>query len=108
MRKYALGFIVFFSMAGCCDVDKIPANTKKLYSSVSAERNQALLDLAECGSKAEAATGRIAALLYDENVGVQSSAAYALRQIGTAEATRILERAQKNRSKNKKSSEKKL
>jgi len=106
MDKYPILIVMAFLVIGCCDADKIPANTKKLYSSVAADRNQALLDLAECGSKAEGATGRIAALLYDENVGVQSSAAYALRQIGTPEATRILERAQKNRSKNKNSSEK--
>jgi HEAT repeat protein len=92
-------FSVVFLFSGCCDASKISANTKQLYSSKASEKNQALLELAKCGEEAKGATQRIGALLYDENVGVQSSAAYALREIDTPESRKILERAQKNRGK---------
>jgi HEAT repeat protein len=88
-------------LSACCDASKIQENTKKLYSSKTSEINQALLDLAKCGDKAEAATRKISALLYHENVGIQSSAAYALREIDTPEARKILDSAQKNREKNR-------
>ncbi len=97
MKLFKLAISVL--LWGCCDAPKISANTKKLYSPKASDKNQALLELAKCGEDAKGATQRIGALLYDENVGVQSSAAYALREIDTPEARKILERAQKNRGK---------
>jgi hypothetical protein len=99
--KIAALILFLVSLIGCCDASKIQENTKKLYSAKTSEINKALLELAKCGENAQGATGKISALLYHENVGVQSSAAYALREIDTPEARKILERAQNNRAKNR-------
>ncbi|MBX7143923.1 MAG: hypothetical protein K1X79_05680 [Oligoflexia bacterium] len=80
-------------LAGCCDEKAIPREVEALYSSAAKERNEAALALARCGGEASRAVGRLGQLLYDQNVGVQSSAAYALRKIDTPEARGILERA---------------
>lgn len=82
---------------GCCDEAAIPATTDKLYSSEAKVRNRAALDLARCGDSASRAVGRLSQLLYDENVGVQSSAAYALRKIDTKEARASLRDAESRR-----------
>lgn len=86
---------------GCCDKEKVPALTSALYSSVAKERNDAALSLARCGESASDAVPRLAALLYDSNVGVQSSAAYALRKIDTTSARRSLASAEAARKSRK-------
>lgn len=69
-----------------------------LYSNSAHDRNEAALALAKCGSpEVDRAVGRLAQLIYDENIGVQSSAAYALRKIDNPEARRALDRATKKR-----------
>ena len=70
-------------LVSCCDKQELPHNIDRLYSSNVRERNQATLDLARCGSDAASAVPRLGELLYDENVGVQSGAAYALQRIDT-------------------------
>lgn len=88
---------IFFS--GCCDKKEIPKLQDALYSGSAKERNDAALKLASCGSDASGAVHKLTQLMYDENVGVQSSAAYALRKIDTKEARAALERAEKARRK---------
>jgi hypothetical protein len=97
----AVWFLLIFlaGMAGCCSESDIPIAKKKLYSDSAKERNQGALDLASCGTRAGSAVPRLITLLYDENVGVQSSAAYALRKIDTPEAREALERATAARKK---------
>ena len=86
------------SIVGCCNESDIPTYKKGLYSSVAKERNSAALGLAKCGEKASDSVSRLGQLLYDENVGVQSSAAYALRKIDTESARVILQRAENARA----------
>lgn len=69
----------------------MPAQLRNLHSSDAGTRNEAALALARCGSLAERAVPRLIQMLYDDNVGVQSSAAYALRQIDTPAAREALE-----------------
>ena len=102
MTKFTLKALLittFLLITSCCDTDSIPSKTNTLYSSSAKERNKAALDLARCGSRAGGAVPKLAELLYDENVGVQSSAAYALRQIDTPNARAVLERAENARRK---------
>lgn len=90
-----LGLVSF--LGGCCNDKEIPKLTQNLYSGEPRERNDAALGLARCGDEAEGAVNRLAQLLYDENTGVQSAAAYALRQIDTESARAALERAENAR-----------
>ena len=85
-------------IASCCDKPSIPQNIDRLYSSNASERNQATLDLARCGSDAASAVPRLGELLYDDNVGVQSGAAYALQRIDTKAARAILEEVERVRA----------
>ncbi len=85
------------SLSGCCSQDKADALRTKLYSASARERSQAASSLAYCGSKAESAVPRLAQLLYDENAGVQSMAAYALRKIDTPRARAIMKRTDESR-----------
>lgn len=97
--RYLLNCVLVVMFAGCCRQEEIPREVDKLYSSRANERNEGALALARCGSRADKAVARLAALLYDENVGVQSSAAYALRKIDTRRAREVLERAEARRRK---------
>lgn len=90
---------LFLTISACCKEDDIPKLKRDLYSSLPKERNEAALELARCGSSAETAVERLGDLIYDENVGVQSSAAYALRKIDTESARAILKRAEDARRK---------
>ena len=62
------------------------------------ERNAAALALAKCGKLAEPAVPRLSSMLYDPNVGVQSSSAYALREIGSPAAVAAIERVEAARA----------
>lgn len=88
---------VLGSLAGCCDAEKIPKFIEKLNSAAAKERNDAALKLAHCGSKADGAVSTLALLLHDDNVGVQSAAAYALRKIDTPRARKIMDRIDRER-----------
>lgn len=91
-------FSLMILCSACCDEQRIPAALDQLYSGAARERNDAALALAHCGSRADAAVPRLAELLYDENPGVQSAAAYALRKINTPEAKRAIDQAVEHRS----------
>ncbi len=73
----------------------IPRLQKKLYAKESSVRNQAALKLAGYGPEAAPATAALASTLKDSNAGVRSSAAFALRSIGTPEAEDALNKYQK-------------
>lgn len=89
-----LSFALFFlCLNACCDKKSVPTLSRKLYSSSAKERNDAALELARCGDAAAQAVPRLTTLLYDENIGVQSAAAYALRKIDTVEARKALDKA---------------
>jgi HEAT repeat protein len=85
------------AFAGCCDESGIPKRIQGLYSSEAGVRNDSALALARCGKSGGRAVSRLADLLYDPNVGVQSSAAYALRKIDTKEAQHYLAAAEDRR-----------
>ncbi len=96
MRRAATFLSLIFAVmpVGCCKKEEIPSLNRKLFSSLARERNEAALELAKCSSPAvDPAVPRLIQLMYDENVGVQSSAAYALRKINTPAARRALESA---------------
>ena len=71
--------------------DEVERKIKDLKSPDSATRSQAALALADAGDAAKRAVPALASMLNDRNPGVRSSAAFALRKIGTAEADRVLE-----------------
>lgn len=102
MKRY-ISFILppFFALltsVGCCDDKALPKALRDLYSEKPSDRNKALLLIAKCGERAESAVPRINQLMYDENVGVASSAAYALRSIDTKSARAALKAAEKARA----------
>jgi len=73
----------------------VPVLIKELQSKDSQERNRAALKLASYGDKADPATKELIHLLKDDNGGVRSSAAYALRKIGSPKAQAALDNYQK-------------
>ena len=99
-RRVCLTFALGVSIAvtGCCDKDSLPNALRALNSEKASERNKALLLIAKCGERAEPAVPRIAQLMYDENVGVASSAAYALRCIDSKRARLALKAAEDARA----------
>ncbi len=87
---------ILFSFSSCCDSKNIPNYINGLRSSTPKVRNDSALELASCGSpEADKAVPLLIKLLYDENIGVQSAAAYALRRIDTPQARKALERPEK-------------
>jgi len=90
MNSRVVGVLLIFFFSACCHEAEVPAALKGLYSS---DKNRALQVLARCPQQSESSVQRIAALMYDENVGVASSAAYALRKIDSRQAREALEQA---------------
>ena len=88
-------------LVSCCDNAGLPSAISDLDSSDAAVRNKAALSLARCGASADRAVFKLQKLLYDDNVGVQSSAAYALRKIDTPRARQVLQAAIDAREKRK-------
>jgi len=72
----------------------VPGALQGLHSSKASERNRALQVLGRCGERSAGAVPVIASLMYDDNVGVASSAAYALRRIDTPAARKALRDAE--------------
>lgn len=96
-RQYVFLLITVIS-AGCCKESDVPAALSGLYAREPRERNRSLQVLAQCPAMAESAVPRITSLMYDSNVGVASSAAYALRRIDSKEARQALKLAEEARS----------
>lgn len=84
-------------LAGCCREAEVPLAVRGLYSTDPREKNRSLQTLAQCPQHSTPAVQRIASLMYDPNVGVASSAAYALRKINSPEAREALEVAEMSR-----------
>ena len=99
--KFPALLLAISLLAGCCDDKSIPAAMRGLDSSSAHDRSESAMELARCGEKASRAVPRLSQLLYDDNVGVQSSAAYALRKIGTPDAKAALDRAVARRKSNR-------
>jgi hypothetical protein len=101
-RMLTSGFLVLvLQLTACCHEAELPNAVRGLYSREIRERNQSLQLIAQCGGKAEkveSSVPRIAALMYDHNVGVASSAAYALRRINTDGARAALKTAEEGRT----------
>ena len=89
--------LTILTLTSCCDSDSIPKYTRWLTSSVAKERNEGALQLARCGEKAAGTVPRLSEMLYDDNAGVQSSAAYALREIDTPAARKAIRAAEESR-----------
>ncbi len=85
-------FFVLFSVSACGpSKEDLPKYMKELKSSESKTRNRAALAIAELGPDAEKAVPSLVMLLGDDNGGVRSSAAYALRRIDTPRARQALD-----------------
>lgn len=97
MRTFFHILFLAGALTGCCDSERIPKYIRNLNSSYASERNEAALKLARCGAKADRAVPLLSQLLDDDNVGVQSSAAYALRKIDTPRARRIMDQIDRER-----------
>ena len=98
MHKYlafpqVIILVLTLVLGACCSQEKANEAGKQLSSSSSKERNKAAMVLSGCGSKAVKFVPKLIELLYDPNIGVQSSAAFALRKIDTDEAREALDRA---------------
>jgi HEAT repeat protein len=96
--RYILLLLVTVLASSCCKEAEIPNASRGLYSNDHREKTKALQVLAQCGLKAEPSVQRIAALMYDKNVGVASAAAYALRKIDSPEARQALKTAEDARA----------
>lgn len=92
---------ISLSVQGCCNEAALPGAQQKLYSSQARDKTEALHTLSRCGTGAEPSVQRIAALMYDQNVGVASAAAYALRKIDSKQAREALQRAEEVRAQNR-------
>jgi HEAT repeat protein len=93
--KWSLLFMVF--TVGCCPEGKLKQFKKDLYATDAHLRNDAALGLAQCGEKASDVVPRLIELLYDDNIGVQSAASYALRKIDTSQARSAIKEATRRR-----------
>ena len=81
-------------LVGCCHEAEVPLALRGLYSVDPREKNRSLQTLAQCPQQSKPSVQRIASLMYDPNVGVASSAAYALRKIDSKEAREALQVAE--------------
>ena len=87
----ALSLALGFAAVSCANPEvEVPKLIKQLKNNDAHKRNRAAMELASFGSDAEPAVRALSALLADPNGGVRSSAAFALRKIGTPEAERAL------------------
>lgn len=98
--KYRLLYLVLIIFSsGCCDEAAISKNIQNLTGASAKLKSESALSLSRCGAKAAKAVPLLAGLIYDQNVGVQSAAAYALRQIDTPQAREILKQAEARKKK---------
>ena len=87
----------FVSLSACRENAKtaVPRLIKDLESPTASVRNAACQSLATYGPDAKEATKPLIRRLYDENIGIRSSAAFALRKIDSPEATAALDNYKK-------------
>ncbi len=96
-RLLVLSMVLAGILSGCCHEAEVPLAVRGLYSPDPREKNRSLQTLAQCPQQSQPSVQRIAALMYDPNVGVASSAAYALRKMNSREAREALEAAEQAR-----------
>lgn len=99
------GFVLLLCLllvSACCDELALPGAIDQLTSPKASDRNRALHIVGRCGTKADRAVPTIERLMYDQNVGVASSAAYALRKIDTPSARAALAAAEQLKRRRKK------
>ena len=104
MKRHSVLFfaiLISLSVSACCDEKALSGALKDIYSDKASQRNKALQVISQCGKRGESAVPRITQLMYDENVGVASSAAYALRKIDSKAARAALKRAEDARNRNR-------
>lgn len=95
MRRTVLISLICLAIA-CTDPKQVPSLIQDLHSSKASERNRAALELGRIGPPhANKAVPDLISLLQDENPGVQSGAAYALRKIDTPQARAALDRVRR-------------
>ena len=93
MLKLILLFLCILQ-TGCFDKSESHLNELiiQLDSSDGSVKNAAILDIARFGPSAKSAAPKLVLILNNEKSrGIRTSAAYALRSIGTKEATQALE-----------------
>ena len=90
--RVLLTLFCFFWLLACGKLSREEAERriKELKSPDAGERSQAALALADGGEEAKRAVPELMVLLNDRNAGVRSSAAFALRKLGTPEAIKSL------------------
>ena len=93
--------ILIMNFTSCCDHAGLGDAKRGLYNPDPKVRNESALALASCSAEAGDSVGRLGQLLYDRNVGVQSSAAFALRKIDNLEARAILKKAEERKEKSR-------
>ena len=95
LLRHVLIFSIFLMLFPCACKEStktaVPRLIEKLTAEEAHQRNEAALALAAYGEDAEPASKQLIRLLSDKNYGVRSSAAFALRRIGTKEATAALD-----------------
>lgn len=95
--KNATILVFLLGFAGGCGEPseaEIKQTIKNMRSPEASVRNQAALAAADFGKAGPKAVPELIHLLSDENNGVRSGAAYALRRIDTPEARRALDKAE--------------
>ena len=91
LRLLLLSLTILFTLA-CSDPEvEVPKLVKELSSSDSNVRVQAAMNLGSYGEDAAQAVPALKRSLYDQNGGVRSAVAFALRKIGTPEAQKALD-----------------
>ena len=90
-----------FALSACREAAEtgVPKLIKQLQSKDAHQRSVAARALADYGLEASDAVRPLINTLWDDNIGVRSSAAYALTQIGTPEAKKAIEHYKKEKEK---------
>ena len=90
--KKVISLLLFLLLAACGpSKEELPGLIKELSHKDGRVRNQAALRIARMGSDGKPAVKPLIRLLKDDSAGIRTSAAYALRNIGTKEAIKALD-----------------
>jgi HEAT repeat protein len=110
MRKGRLFFVLSFFMLSCCLFSAcresaetaVPRLVKQLKSRDAHERNLAAKALGDYGKDAAKAVAPLNRALWDDNMGVRTSAAYSLKKIDTPKARQAIEFYQREKDRQNK------
>ena len=100
-RALAICVLLLGTLPACKEAAStaVPKLIKQLNAKESSQRNEAAQSLARYGTEAQPATQALVRALWDDNLGVRSSAAYALGKIGTPAASAAIENYKKEKAK---------